>query len=189
MKKTFFLSLLLLGLLVSCGGPQSSEEPLPSQTESTEVSSEDDLPPPPPGTSVGEAELGDVTIDGEIPGGWLYITNNEDYPNPEFYADGGLKLNFSNQAIKSPAYDNVVNSITITGKLNKNTRKEGANTTLTLYKLDGNNEVEVDSVEFAEADLSTYTETLEISGGTTQFVIKLTGNVGYNVNLKTIELN
>lgn len=202
MKRNLIFTLLIASVLAGCGAnPTTSEDTILVPPEITSeaaselppvtseiVTSEDDLPPPPGSTDTGPVETGDITFDAAIPSGWTYITNNEAYPNPEFYSDGGLKLNFTNQAIKSPVYPSAINSLTLTGKLNKNTRTEGPATTLTIYKIDGVNEVEVDSVVFSATGLSTFNETFTITGGSTQFMIKLTGNVGYNVNINTIAL-
>ena len=191
MKKLLLSTLLLTSLLVACGTtPTSNNDSLSENpTSIITTTSEDDLPPPPESSqATGPIETGSVTIDGQIPGGWTYITNNVQYPNPEFYSDGGLKLNFTNQAIKSPVYDELIMSVTISGKLNKNTRTEGSATTLTLFKVSGSTETEVDSVSYPTAGLTEFSETLTITGGANQFMIKLSGNVGYNVNIKTITL-
>jgi hypothetical protein len=191
MKKLLLSTLLLTSLLVACGNtPTSNADSLSENpTSIITTTSEDDLPPPPESSqATGPIETGSVTIDGQMPGGWTYITNNVQYPNPEFYSDGGLKLNFTNQAIKSPVYDELIMSVTLSGKLNKNTRTEGSATTLTLFKVSGATETEVDSVSYPTAGLTEFSETLTITGGANQFMIKLSGNVGYNVNIKTITL-
>ena len=189
MKKLLLSTLLLTSLLVACGTtPASNEDSLSeSPTSIIATTSEDDLPPPPDSsTPTGPIETGSITFDSAIPGGWTYITNNVQYPNPEFYSDGGLKLNYSNQAIKSPVYEDAITTVTLTGKLNKNTRTEGTPTTLTLYKVNGATETQVDTVAFSTTGLTEFTKTFTITGGTNQFMIKLAGNVGYNVNLNTI---
>lgn len=201
MKIKLLLPLLITSILAGCGAtPTSSEEPItstPVTSETTseapsvtseEITSEDDLPPAPGSSEGGPVETGNVTFDASIPSGWTYITNDVKYPNPEFYADGGLKLNFANQAIKSPVYPSSITSITLAGKLNKNAKTTGAPTTLTILKVDGANEVVVDSVVFSTTGLTTFTNSFTITGGTSQFIIKLTSNVGYNVNLNTITL-
>ena len=204
MKNKLFLTLLVVSLLAGCGAtPSNSDEVSTSTSLASEVSSqdsaavtsevisyedEDELPPPAGSQDSGEAELGNITFDKVIPSGWLYTGNSAEYPNPEFYTDGGLKLNFPVQSLKSPVYATAVNSVKITGKLNKNTRTVGDATTLKLYKIDGQNETEVGSLVFSEVGLTTYDKTFTITGGATQFVIKMTANVGYNVNLNTITL-
>lgn len=191
MNKLLLSTLLLMSLLVACGTTPTSNNDSLSEipTSIITTTSEDDLPTPPESSqATGPIETGSVTIDGQMPGGWTYITNNVQYPNPEFYSDGGLKLNFTNQAIKSPVYDELIMSVTISGKLNKNTRTEGSATTLTLFKVSGATETEVDSVSYPTAGLTEFSETLTITGGANQFMIKLSGNVGYNVNIKTITL-
>ena len=70
--------------------------------------------------------LARITIaNKEIKGG-TYLTNNEDYPNPSFYADGGLKFNYVNQGLLTNTFDAVDFAyVTLTiGALNQNT-KEG----------------------------------------------------------------
>lgn len=51
-------------------------------------------------------------INDAIPTGWKYITNNPSYPNPGYYGDGGLKLNFLNMGIESPQFV-TSNSVTV----------------------------------------------------------------------------
>ena len=128
-----------------------------------------------------------VVVDGEIPGGWTYITNNPEYPNPEFYSsDGGLKLNYANQAILSPIFENDYTTIGLEGKINKNTRTGTTPSTLTVYTVEGETEVEVGSISFPPESASTFTTSFTLEAGSAQFLIKLTSNVGYNINLKTI---
>ncbi|MGE4342270.1 MAG: hypothetical protein AB7E23_04155 [Bacilli bacterium] len=202
MKIKVIYGLIMASILMGCSAnPTTSEDTIlvPPETTSETVSelppvtseivtSEDDLPPPPGSTDTGPVETGDITFDAAIPSGWTYITNNEAYPNPEFYSDGGLKFNYIDQALKSPVYPEAVNTLTLTGKLNKNTRLEGTPTTLTIYKIVESAEVEVDSLIFSETGLSTFSETISITGGAEQFLLKMTARDGYNINLNSIAL-
>ena len=70
--------------------------------------------------------LARITIaNKEIKGG-TYLTNNDKYPNPSFYADGGLKFNYVNQGLLTDAFEATSFAyVTLTiGALNQNT-KEG----------------------------------------------------------------
>lgn len=193
MKQLYVVGLLMTSLLASCSGaPAVTETPTSEPSTSIQApssTSEAELPPPPDSTSQsGPVETGSVTINGQLPGGWTYITNNPQYPNPEFYSNGGLKLNYAGQAVKSPVYPTPVLSVKIEGALNKNTRTEGNPTTITLLKVSGETETEIRSVTFSTTGLTTYSETFTITDGASQFKIKLTSNRGYNVNLQTITL-
>ena len=209
MKRILLLLPMYLLVLAACGANTSNSqeltpsdstliesETITSESEVTSESSEfltsevvsseeDDLPPPPP-TSVLPVIEGSVVVDGEIPGGWTYITNNPEYPNPEFYSDGGLKLNYANQAILSPIFENDYTTIGLEGKINKNTRTGTTPSTLTVYTVEGEKEVEVGSISFPPESASTFTTSFTLEAGSAQFLIKLTSNVGYNINLKTI---
>lgn len=50
-----------------------------------------------------ETIVGNIT-NKTLPDGWAYITNNEKYPDPGWYSDGGLKLGFEGQGILSPMF-------------------------------------------------------------------------------------
>lgn len=192
MKKTILITLLFVGLLVGCAngkGSNSDTEPLPDITGGGETS--DTSGGGNTNTGGGETSIdGTVTIDGAIPAGWTYTSNNPtDYPNPEFYSDGGLKLNYFPMSLKSPTFPASAKTVVLAGKLNANTRTSGAATTLSIYTVSGTTETLVRSAVFSAKDLKTYSESYSLPAGTTQFVIKLIANVGYNVNVNTITIS
>lgn len=204
MKKTILTTLLFVGLLVGCSKPNSSvsdsgnNTPSDSASESvseTPTESESDteeLPVIPDDSSEpggNQSTAGKTTIEGAIPAGWTYITNDPKYPDTDWYGDGGLKLNFVNMGLKSPVFETAVKTVVLEGKLNGNTKTDGAKTTLSVYTISGSKETLVRSAVFSAANLTTYSESYSLPSGTTQFVIKLTGIVGYNVNLKTITVS
>ena len=85
-----------------------------------------------------------ATINGSMPTGLTYITNNADHPNPEFYSDGGLKMRFQNQGVQTASFAEqyaVRVSINILA-LNENTKSEDASIdAFTVYALDKNGNV------------------------------------------------
>ena len=89
-------------------------------------------------------ELPEVTIDNGITGG-TYITNNSQYPTPEFYSDGGLKMRYINQGVLTSKFDaqNSLKVILTINAINANQKTEGSTTTdaFTVYGLDANGNV------------------------------------------------
>ena len=75
-----------------------------------------------------------------------YITNNSNYPNPEYYsAGGGLKMRYVNQGALTDSFE-AADKVTVTLKinaLNSNTKAENSTTTdaLTVYGLNAAGEV------------------------------------------------
>lgn len=77
------------------------------------------------------------TINNAIPEGWSYITNNEKYPNPSFYGDGGLKMNFENMGIASPVFTATasVEVVLTINALNQNTKTPTSEDVFTITGL------------------------------------------------------
>lgn len=77
------------------------------------------------------------TINKAIPEGWSYITNNENYPNPAFYSDGGLKINFENMGIASPVFEETasVEVVLTINSLNQNTKTAASEDVFTITGL------------------------------------------------------
>ncbi len=101
--------------------------------------------------SVCEAEepqvsgpLFEATVSGAMPEGLTYITNNDTYPNPEFYSDGGIKFRYVNQGIQSAEFD-AQSSVSVTLNifaLNENSKSDNADVdALTFYGLNADGEV------------------------------------------------
>ena len=70
--------------------------------------------------------LARVTIANKEIKGATYLTNNEAYPNPSFYSDGGLKFNYVNMGLLTNKFAPVNNAYVtlVVNALNQNT-KEG----------------------------------------------------------------
>lgn len=82
-----------------------------------------------------------ATIDGAMPSNLTYITNNSQYPDPEFYSDGGLKMRFTNQGVKTAQFSEqyAVRVYIIISALNENTKTDAAGVdAFTVYALDKN---------------------------------------------------
>lgn len=132
-----------------------------------------------------------VTFASALPAGWTYISNDPvNYPdlnpNQDWYKDGGFKFRFPNQALKTPVFTSTYTKVTISGGLNTNQKTDGGPTTIALYTINGSTETLVDSISFPADSANTYTKVFNVNPGANQFLIKMTGNVGYNVNLRTV---
>ncbi|MBR1785660.1 MAG: hypothetical protein IJ756_00640 [Paludibacteraceae bacterium] len=85
-------------------------------------------------------------IANAIPEGWTYISNDPDkYPDPSYYKDGGIKMNFPGIGIQSPEFapTNETVNIYFTIKLNKNQKNNDGNDakSFTAYGLNANGDV------------------------------------------------
>jgi len=84
-------------------------------------------------------------IANAIPEGWTYISNNPDqYPDPSYYKDGGIKMNFPGIGIQSPEFDAAAEAtINFSVKLNPNEKNNDGNDAkaFTAYGLDANGDV------------------------------------------------
>ncbi len=81
--------------------------------------------------------------DKAMPAGLTYITNNASYPDPSFYADGGLKMNYVNMGVQTSTFEaqsEVVVVINVRA-LNDNTKTAGDADAFTVYGLDANGNV------------------------------------------------
>lgn len=131
----------------------------------------------------GDEDALSVTINNSIPTGWTYISNDPvGYPDPGYYGNGGLKMNFIGIGITSPVLDKTYHTVKLSGVLNTNT-KTGDPTALSLV-------VGGATVQSWVANVTPYTDvTLTSAAGFTQFSIILTAYAGYNVNLQTIVIS
>ena len=97
-----------------------------------------------PPVQTGDAIVSYEIANKAIPAGLTYISNNPaSYPNPSFYADGGLKMNFVNIGVQTAAFEaqsKVVVTLTINA-LNDNTKTDGGKDAFTVYGLDANGNV------------------------------------------------
>lgn len=88
-------------------------------------------------------------LEGTIVGGAMssnltYITNNDSFPNPSFYSDGGLKLNYVKQGVSTATFAAQTSvKVTLTfNALNENTKTETADVdAFTVYGLDADGNV------------------------------------------------
>lgn len=90
--------------------------------------------------AMSAAELAKGVINNAIPDGWTYITNDPQYPDYEFYGDGGLKMRYVGQGILSPKFtaEGDVEVIITINALNANTKtSEGDPFTITGLNAEG----------------------------------------------------
>lgn len=118
MKKNIILLPLLMLALASCGGNSNnngSGQAQPSTSSATSI--------------VQNFETVSYTIAGSLPEGLTYITNNEKFPNPEFYKESGIKIRFENIGV-STTFNEFTGSlnVTIDIALNPNSKTSAAST-------------------------------------------------------------
>lgn len=79
------------------------------------------------------------TINNAMPTGLSYITNNSNYPNPKYYTNGGLKVNYEKMGVQTAQFaaaNKVVVTIDIKA-LNPNEKTYASSTDIiTVYGLD-----------------------------------------------------
>ena len=82
------------------------------------------------------------TIDNAMPEGLSYITNNDSFPNPSFYSNGGLKMNYENMGVLTETFD--ATSYVKVGlnvlALNENTKTGSSEDAFTVYGLNASGE-------------------------------------------------
>ena len=103
-----------------------TEDPSKGQIINAQLVSKDeggDTPVEPSGDVLATA-----TFNSAIPTGWTYIPNNPSYPNPSFYKDGGLKMNYVDMGVTSPSFtaSDSVNVSVLINALNENTKTNEA---------------------------------------------------------------
>ena len=79
-----------------------------------------------------------------VPEGLNYITNNSSYPNPAWYKDGGLKVNYVNMGFSTTAFEaqSSVDVTLVVNALNENTKSENPDVdAFTFYGLNAAGEV------------------------------------------------
>ena len=90
----------------------------------------------------GNTITGDFTSKA-MPEGWTYITNNESYPNPDFYS-GGFKFNYENEGIQSPNFTASTSNVAVllnVAALNQNTKTGSSADYFTVTAYNTNDEV------------------------------------------------
>lgn len=139
--------------------------------------------------------LTQVVIANKAITGGTYITNNSNYPNPSFYADGGLKMNFYNMGMLSETFT-AKDSVQVTLKfnaLNSNTKNENdANVDpFTVYGLNAAGEVVATA---STNDVKVGSTVVELAGtGIVQVKVIMTdyyndGTVRYNISFAGFEV-
>lgn len=92
-------------------------------------------------TPSGDALVSYEIVDKVLPTGLTYISNNPtDYPNPSFYANGSLKMNYVNMGVQTGTFEaqsSVVVTIDIAA-LNAKKTSDNAGDCFTVYGLDAN---------------------------------------------------
>ena len=125
--------------------------------------------------------------------GFTYITNNSSYPNPSWYSDGGLKMNYENMGVLSGTFE-AASTVEVTlniNALNENTKTGKSGDAFKVYGLDASGAV------VAEAGLATVAKgsnTVTLEGeGIVQVKVMMTayphnGNKYCNVSLGGVTL-
>ena len=90
----------------------------------------------------GSTVILDAEITNSMPSGLTYITNNSEYPTPEFYNTlGGLKMRFVNQGVLTSTFteQSAVKVTIVINSLNENQKSDTAGVdAFTVYGLDKN---------------------------------------------------
>ena len=135
----------------------------------------------------------EYTIAGAMPEGLTYITNNESYPDPSFYSNGGLKMNFENMGALTAAFEaqTSVSVVLNVLALNSNTKTSSSTNFFTVYGLNAAGEV------VAQAALTSVVageNTVALTGeGIVQVKVILTGypvvdGTAHNVSLGGVKV-
>ena len=131
------------------------------------------------------------TINKALPKGLSYITNNTAYPNPSFYKNSGLKMNYENMGILSETFkaEKVLTVVLNVLALNENEKTGSSEKYFTVYGLDaeGNIVAEAALTSVAVGNINSVVLTSE-SANIVQVKVMMTGyphngNKHCNVNL------
>ncbi len=180
MKKNIILLPLLMLALASCGGNSTSGgQTQPSTSDSTSV--------------VQNFETVSYTIAGSLPEGLTYITNNEKYPDPEFYKESGVKIRFENIGVSTTfnEFTGLLN-VTIDIALNPNQKTETASEhcfTVTALNASG---ADCGVAYFDDVQAGTNTVKIDVTKATSLKVIMTgypkSGDKYNNVNFKGLTI-
>ncbi len=178
MKKNIILLPLLMLALASCGGNSNnngSGQAQPSTSGATSV--------------VQNFETVSYTIAGSLPEGLTYITNNEKFPNPEFYKESGIKIRFENIGV-STTFNEFTGSLNVTIDIafNPNQKTQAASEhcfTVTALNASG---TDCGVAYFDSVQAGTNTVKIDVTKATSLKVIMTgypkTGDKYNNVNFK-----
>lgn len=78
------------------------------------------------------------TINGAFPENLVYVTNNEKFPNCDFYSDGGAKFKFVGQGVKTVAFA-TQQKVSVTFKINALNDKQGTGNNESPFEVYGYN--------------------------------------------------
>lgn len=120
---------------------------------------------------------------------FTYITNNENYPDPKYYTNGGLKMNYENMGVLSNVFaaQSKVKVILNIAAINENEKTAAASEDVfTIYALNANGEVvDTKTLSTITADSN---NVVELAGeGIVQVKVIMTGY--YNNGTKYCNLN
>lgn len=115
--------------------------------------------------AMSAAELAKGVINNAIPDGWTYITNDPQYPDYEFYGDGGLKMRYVGQGILSPKFsaDGDVEVVITINALNQNEKTGAEEDVFTITGLNAEG-AEVATAGLASVEKGDNTATLQGTG-------------------------
>ena len=120
--------------LVEAGTNTPETPETPDQPDQPETPDTPEVPVEPAGV-IFEGTIANKTISDNL----TYITNNSSFPNPSFYSDGGLKMNYVNMGVQTANFT-AQNSVTVTitiNALNENQKSDNASVdAFTVYGLD-----------------------------------------------------
>ena len=130
-------------------------------------------------------------INGALPTGLTYITNNSSYPKPSYYGNGGLKMNYEKMGVLSEVFEaeKVLTVVLNVLALNENEKTGSSEKYFTIYGLDaeGNIVAEAALTSVAVGNINSVVLTSE-SANIVQVKVMMTGyphngNKHCNVNL------
>lgn len=99
----------------------------------------DEVPVDDGGAATPEGDtLLEGTINGAFPENLVYVTNNEKFPNCDFYSDGGAKFKFVGQGVKTVAFA-TQQKVSVTFKINALNDKQGTGNNESPFEVYGYN--------------------------------------------------
>lgn len=174
MKKNIILLPLLMLALASCGGNNNSTNGGNNST-------------------VANFETITYTIAGSLPEGLTYITNNAQYPNPDFYKESGIKIRFENIGV-STTFTEFTGSlnVTIDIALNQNQKTQAASEHCFTVTALNSSSAECGVAYLDNVQVGTNTVKIDVTKATSLKVVMTgypkTGDTYNNVNFKGLTI-